>query len=164
MELNDFAARFRPDIRAKLDWERLATFSAPVRVESLTQGEAQRRLADLFTVWYVAPAGTDSTWNAPGSRPLRVAAAERTLLSWSERRRDTVTALARAFTEGPGPLRLTLPAYRVDEERYVLLDGNHRAVAAHQASVDMHLTLCSLSGPACESILPDLRHYAAPLS
>ena len=164
MDLDDFATRFRPDIRAQLDWARLAKSRARVRVETHTRGTAKQRLADLFTVWYVDPAGADSSWNAPGSRPLRVAAAERTLLSLPEGRRSTITALGRAFAVGPEPLELTLPAYRVDESRYVLLDGNHRAVAAHRADRELHLTLCSLTGPACESILPDLRHYAAPLS
>ncbi|MFF0790965.1 hypothetical protein [Streptomyces spiralis] len=161
--LDDFTARFRSDIRAELDWARLAGVRAGVRVETLGQEAGRRRLAELFTVWYADPGGVDSSWNAPGSRPLRVAAADRTLPSWPVERRHAVTALTRAFAAGSGPLPLTLPAYRVDEDRHVLLDGNHRAVAAHLAGADIHLTLWSLSGPVCESILPDLRHYAAPL-
>ncbi|WP_369222907.1 hypothetical protein AB5J52_17265 [Streptomyces sp. R39] len=164
MDLDDFATRFRSDIRAQLDWACLAKVHTRVRVEVLTRDAAKRRLADLFTVWYADPAGANSSWDAPDSRPLSVAAAARTLPSWPEERRNTVTALTQAFAVDTEPLRLMLPAYRVDERRCVLLDGNHRAVAAHRADADVHLSLCSLSGPACESILPDLRHYAAPLS
>ncbi|MFF8591192.1 hypothetical protein ACF061_07055 [Streptomyces sp. NPDC015220] len=164
MDLEDFAARFRADIRARLDWRRLAEVRAGVRVETLSRDTAGQRLAELFTVWYVDPAGGEGSWGAPGSRPLRVEAADRALPDWPGEREGAVSALARAFAEGAGPLPLTLPAYRVDEARYLLLDGNHRAVAAHRAGRALRLTLWSLAGPVCEGILPDLRHYAAPLA
>ncbi|MEU9977704.1 hypothetical protein [Streptomyces sp. NPDC051014] len=161
MSLEDFAARFRPGIRAKLDWNALAEACANVHVESFVGDEAKRRLAALFTVWYADSTGADSSWSAPDSLPLRVGAAYRTLHSWPDSRSRTVTALTRAFSASPEPVSLTMPAYRVGGG-HVLLDGNHRAVAAHQADVDVHLTVCSLAAPVCESILPDLRHHAAP--
>ncbi|MEU8931517.1 hypothetical protein AB0D30_16690 [Streptomyces sp. NPDC048409] len=162
MSLEDFAARFRPGIRAKLDWNALAEACVNVRVESFVGDEAKQCLAALFTVWYADSAGADSSWNAPDSLPLRVGAADRTLHSWPDSRSRTVTALTRAFSASPEPVSLTVPAYRVGWGRHVLLDGNHRAVAAHQADVDVHLTVCSLVAPVCESILPDLRHHVAP--
>lgn len=162
MDLDDFATRFRPDIRAQLDWSLLRETRAHVRVETLAQDAAKRRLATLRTVWYSDSTGADSRWNAPGSRPLCVGGADRTLPSWPDSRRHTVSALARRFAASADPVQLTLPAYRVGGDCHVLLDGNHRAVAAHQAGVEVRLTLCSLSGPVCENVLPDLRHYAAP--
>ncbi|GGX68301.1 hypothetical protein [Streptomyces anandii] len=163
MEFGDFAVRFRPVIRAALDWGRLADVGAGVRVETVTGGAARRCLAGLFTVWYADARGADSSWNSPGSRPLRVGSAGRTLPSWPEDRRRAVDALARGYAEGSRPVPLTLPTYRVGEDCHVLLDGNHRAVAAHRAGRDVELTLWALTGPVCEGILPDLHHYAAPL-
>ncbi|MEU6534379.1 hypothetical protein [Streptomyces sp. NPDC047000] len=162
MDLEGFAVHFRADIRAQLDWVGLATVRADVQVETLGRDAAKQRLAALFTVWYADPAGADSRWNLPGSRPLRVDTACRTLRSWPDSRRHAVAALTQDFATSPGPVSLMLPAYRVGGAGHVLLDGNHRAVAAHQAGADIHLTLCSVVGPVCESILPDLRHYAAP--
>lgn len=161
MDLEDFAANFRAAIRAQLDWTRLAETCANVQVETLVRDEAKRRLAAFFTVWYADSAGADSLWNASGSRPLRVAAVDRTLHSWPDNRRRTVTALTRVYAASAEPVSLILPAYRVGGGCHVLLDGNHRAVAVYQADVEVHLTLCSLSAPVCETILPDLRHYAA---
>ncbi|MGW4561550.1 hypothetical protein ACWEN3_03775 [Streptomyces sp. NPDC004561] len=164
MDLDEFARRFRADVRPQLDWARLAGAQAEAGVETLDGDAGRRRLAELFTVWYADGTGTASRWDAPGSRPLRVATAERSLPTWPEDRRRAVASLKRSFAAGRGPLALTLPAYRVGEGRHVLLDGNHRAVAAHlTAGRDVRLTLWSLSGPVCEGILPDLRHYAAPL-
>ncbi|MFE2071505.1 hypothetical protein [Streptomyces misionensis] len=166
MHLDDFAARFRADIRAQLDWTRLTRARAVADVETLDGDLAKRRLAELFTVWYADGTGAESRWDAPGSRPLRVATAQRTLPSWPEDRRRAVASLQRSFAARPGPLALTLPAYRAGEGRHVLLDGNHRAVAAHlvaRAGREIRLALWSLSGPVCENVLPDLRHHAAPL-
>ncbi|WP_031517020.1 hypothetical protein [Streptomyces sp. NRRL F-5123] len=163
MEIGDFAGRFRADIRARLDWALLARSGARVEVETLSGGAGRRRLAELFTVWYVDGAGAGSRWDAPGSRPLRVEESERALSCWPEDRRRAVVALARSFAAGTGPLDLTVPAYRVGEGRHVLLDGNHRAVAAHLVpGRDLRLTLWALTGPVREDILPDLRHYAVP--
>lgn len=162
MDLADFTTRFGPGIRARLDWPRLAGTRPHVHVETLVGDAAKRSLARLFTVWYTDSAGADTPWDTPGSRPLRVATADRTLRTWPDNRRLTVTTLTRAYADGPGPVSLTLPVYRVGEDRHVLLDGNHRAVAAHRADAEVCLTLCSLTGPVRESILPDLRHYAAP--
>ncbi|MGW5355360.1 hypothetical protein ACWERV_33185 [Streptomyces sp. NPDC004031] len=163
MELGDFAGRFRADIRARLDWALLARAGAGVGVETLEGDAGRRRLAELFTVWYTDGAGAGSRWDAPGSRPLRVAESERALPGWPGDRRRAVDALRRSFAAGTGPLDLTVPVYRAGAGRHVLLDGNHRAVAAHLAPVrDLRLTLWALAGPVREDILPDLRHYAAP--
>lgn len=164
MDLDAFATRFGPDIRARIDWARLAGVPTEVRVEASLEGAAQQRLAGMFTVWYADSAGRNCEWSAPGSRPLSVRGARRTLPTWPQERRRTVAALMRAFAAAPEPVTLTLPAYQVREGRSVLLDGNHRAVAAHQAGVEVRLTVCSLIGPVCESVLPDLRHYATPFS
>ncbi|MEU6403938.1 hypothetical protein [Streptomyces sp. NPDC046985] len=164
MGLDDFVGRFRAGVRAELDWTRLAAERVETGVETLDGAAARRRLAELYTVWYADGAGTESRWDAPGSRPLRVATAARALSAWPEERRRAVASVTRSFAAGRGPLALTLPTYQVGEGRHVLLDGNHRAVAAHlTADRDVRLTLWSLSGPVCEAILPDLRHYAASL-
>ncbi|MEV7030161.1 hypothetical protein AB0N99_08020 [Streptomyces sp. NPDC093272] len=162
MSLEDFEARFRPGIRAELDWIALAEFRAHVQVATFVGDEAKQRLAALFTVWYADPTGADSSWKGPGSRPLRVGEVDRTLHSWPDSRRRTVTALTQAFSASPEPVSLNVPAYQVGGGRHVLLDGNHRAVAVHQAAVGVHLTVCSLVAPVRESILPDLRHHAEP--
>jgi hypothetical protein len=41
----------------------------------------------------------------------------------------------------------------------VLLDGNHRAVAAYLTGVPVRTLLFVLHGPVDEAILPDLRHH-----
>lgn len=163
MDLGDFAGLFRADIRARLDWALLTRAGAGVEVETLDGAAGRRRLAELFTVWYADGTGAGSRWDAPGSRPLRVAESERALPRWPEDRRRAVVSLRQAFAAGSGPLDLTVPVYRAGAGRHVLLDGNHRAVAAHLVPArELRLTLCALTGPVREDILPDLRHYAAP--
>ncbi|MFD7534725.1 hypothetical protein [Streptomyces sp. NPDC059819] len=162
MDLQQFATRFRDDIRVMIDWTQLADANTYVSVRTLAREEARRHLARLFTVWYTSPEGEDSLWIRPGSQPLRVGEAGRTAQRWPEVRTHAVADLVQAYTAAPEPVPLNIPAYAVDDGRFLLLDGNHRAVAAHRAGAAVRLTLFALHGPVCETVLPDLRHYGAP--
>lgn len=157
MRVEDFATIFRDGggVRVMLAWERLGS---PEFGVTATYSRSPRLLGAMFTVWYAGPDGADADcWSA--ARPLRVAEAGRTEPSWPAERARRIAGFERAFREAPEPARLVLPAFALGQGALLLLDGNHRAVAAHRAGVPVRLLVYALRGPLREEILPDLRHH-----
>jgi hypothetical protein len=153
--VGDFA-RFFGDggIRARLDWTRLAT---ECRIEAFTS-RSRELLADLRTVWYAGADGRDREFRDADARPLRVRETGRTEASWPEGRAARITGFEARFRGDGGPIQLPLPVYVLGDGGFLLLDGTHRAVAAHRTGADARLLLFAVHGPLDEGMLPDLRH------
>lgn len=127
MDLAAFEAVFRGGIRAQLAWEIVADASAGVVEHVLT---APGALGPLRTVWYTGADGREGSWRDPDSVALTVA--EAASARWSEDRQRTIEGFRRMFASAREPVVLVFPAYVVGSS-LLLLDGSHRAVAAHVA-------------------------------
>ncbi|MEA5364715.1 hypothetical protein VA596_34650 [Amycolatopsis sp., V23-08] len=151
----DFA-RFFGDggIRTLLDWRRL---EAECRIEATTS-RSRVLLGDLRTVWYNGPDGRDREFRDADARPLRVRETGRTEASWPEGRAARIAEFEARFRGDGGPIQLTLPVYALGDDEFLLLDGTHRAVAAHRTGGNVRLALFAVHGPVDEAMLPDLRH------
>ena len=63
------------------------------------------------------------------------------------------------------PTQTRFPVYGLPENKFLLLDGNHRAVElfkAYQANPtqEFHpIELWAIRGPICQTMLPDLKHW-----
>ncbi|MEV6828051.1 hypothetical protein [Amycolatopsis sp. NPDC051102] len=140
-------------IRVLLDWTRLA---AECRIEASTSRSAAM-LGDLRTVWYAGPDGRDGEFRDPGARPLRVRETGCTEATWSAERAARISDFETRFRADPGPVQLALPVYVLGDDGFLLLDGTHRAVAAHRAGGEVRLLMFAVHGPRDETMLPDLR-------
>jgi hypothetical protein len=156
MTVTQFVDAFQNSVRVQLAWERLASpeFSVTHAVCRSTD-----LLGSMFTVWYEDQYGGDGDWRRPG-RPLRVSQAGKTELDWPAERRQRVSSFERMYAQALEPVRLELPTYALSKGGLLILDGTHRAVAAHRALVKVWLHLHTVHGPINEDILPDLRHHA----
>jgi hypothetical protein len=141
-------------IRARLDWTRLA---AECRIETFTS-RSPALLGDLWTVWYAGPDGRDREFRDADAQPLRVREAGRTEASWPARRAARIAGFEARFRGDGGLIQLPLPVYVLGDGGFLLLDGTHRAVAAHRTGGDVRLLLFAVHGPLDEGMLPDLRH------
>ncbi|MEU5266543.1 hypothetical protein [Amycolatopsis sp. NPDC021455] len=155
--VDDFV-RFFGDggIRAKLNWARLA---AECRVE-VSAGRSRALLGDLRTVWYAGPDDRNREFRDVDARPLRVRETGLTESSWPAGRAARIAEFEARFRAEAGPVQLPLPGYALGDGGFLLLDGTHRAVAAHRTGGDVRLLLFTVHGPLDEAMLPDLRHAA----
>ncbi|MGK3089656.1 hypothetical protein ACG93S_11645 [Streptomyces sp. WAC01490] len=156
MTVNQFEDAFHNGVRVQLNWQRLVSYEPFV---TRTVCDSTVLLDSMFTVWYEDQHGGNGDWCNPG-RPLQVSQAERTESDWPEERRQRVSFFEKKFSQTLEPVQLILPTYALGRGGLLLLDGTHRAVAAHRASVRVSLDLHTVHGPVDEDILPDLRHYA----
>ncbi|MFF1606902.1 hypothetical protein ACFVYA_03905 [Amycolatopsis sp. NPDC058278] len=140
-------------IRVRLDWSRLAT---ECRIEAITSRSAAV-LGDLRTVWYAGPDGRNSEFRDAGARPLRVREAALTEASWPAKRAARIAEFEARFRADAGSVQLPLPVYVLGDGGFLLLDGTHRAVAAHRTGGNLRLLLFAVHGPQDEGMLPDLR-------
>jgi hypothetical protein len=159
-KISDFEEAFRDSgLRVELAWERLR---APEFSVSHTVSRSARLLGAMFTVWYEDLLGKDGAWDRPG-RPLRVREVMRTKDDWPADRGRRVSSFHNAFAVASEPAQLVLPTYALPGGELLILDGSHRAVAAHRAAVPVRLLIYTLRGPVEEGVLPDLRHHTAPV-
>lgn len=143
------AAKGGPAIRL----DRFANENWPTRIEHLSISECDR----IFTPWYMTDADIETNWADPLGRPISVQVAVRVFdrLSHRDRFKYPIEQLGAGV-----PFPRLLPAYQLPDDRFLLLDGNHRLVAACFLQIQCEIALMVCDGPLEESALPDLRHWA----
>lgn len=147
MQPHEFCHHFRNNIRVQLDWKQFCSSSWPIEHLDLAVPSDS---ANIYTPWYALASGKACNYADPGAQPQSVAlaAVNPELLSC-----HGVSSIA------PSNEALLLPAYRLSNGAVLLLDGNHRVVAAQATSVAVPLALFVIHGPMCSSVLPDLCHW-----
>jgi hypothetical protein len=143
---------FEPATRVRLNWDLLERQLTALRVDVLTNvAEAMGWL----TTWYVdAATGREVEFGDATRRPLTVSEACNELDSLRPHRRQLVTELSRQTAAEWSSPTLIL-TYRADAHR-VVLDGNHRLVAAAMSTSPPTMVVVTMEGPASPEILADL--------
>jgi hypothetical protein len=151
-----FRAAFGHLVRVELNWDEAARRASRVSVRHC---RFRTELGEFYTVWYAGADGADVGFAEAGARPLLVceAAAPARLTASRDR---VVRGFERKFSRIGEPISLALPVYTTDSGAEILLDGNHRAVAAYRCELPVDLIVHRLHGPALAAILPDLAHHA----
>lgn len=121
-------------------------------------------VSGLETVWYVRPDGSLGDWRNQGDRRVSVkeAAARRDFPSQASE--QYIQRLMSGMRASPAPPYLILPCYRTQRGKLIMLDGNHRAIAACRAGMNVRLLIFALAGPDDPLLLPDLLHEMSPES
>lgn len=150
-------------IRVMLNWKRMFEEGWNCSVVLLKK---KCELSSLCMPWYVFN-GNQTEHTCSGAEPVTVGNAAQDISVWQSDRRDGITKYAAQFqavvTATNEPIRIALPAYRLPdkagESKWLLLDGNHRAVGLVRTNVRFEVTLFSIDGPVDENALPDLIHW-----
>lgn len=143
-----------PIIRTQLAWEELRRLDAAVTARYLPSlaEEASR----LIVPWYVAD-GRQVPYDDAGAQPLRLQNVLLNLDSLEPERTAFIRKLA-ASLAGEETVQLLIATYRAGGEE-IILDGNHRAVAALLAGANCRILALSVAGPVDPAYLPDLVHW-----
>jgi hypothetical protein len=158
MDVGTFAEFFRGDIRSWLDWNRVLSGDYEVTEHFASDEDA---LADLSTVWYTAPNGDPADWRRRDASRLLVRQASSDDALAGERRPYVDHLAFRPGGQGRTHI-LVLPCYETARGTKLILDGNHRAVAAYRGKHRIKLITYSVKGADDPFVLPDLLHEVRP--
>lgn len=154
MDVSGFKTLFGESVRTWMDWDAVGEDNASVEDRVIT---AREDVGELWTVWHVDPEGNPGEWSEPQNKPLQVS--EAAVHDWPEDRRAKIERMREQFTdEKDEPVVMALPAYRAGDE-FIVLDSNHRLIAAYLAEVPLRILAVILDGPLSARVLPGLRHF-----
>ncbi|WP_188795518.1 hypothetical protein [Dyella nitratireducens] len=147
MKPQDFQRHFQSKIRVMLDWSKFISsdWSIELRYFSIPEQSSL-----VYTPWYAQPDGSACAYNSPNAMPQSVASVALN------------SALREHHKVGDAPHSESIsvvPAYRLNGDSILLLDGNHRAVSSQAASTKLGLAAFVINGPIDEHVLPDLAHW-----
>jgi hypothetical protein len=151
MNKTEFRQRYGQAIRMCFNWAR---FNAEAGIDV---GQADSDLNSLFVPWYIDGQGGFTNWDATGATPLTVSQAALRLSSLSQHSQATIGHWVKEYQSGKKPERT--PAYALPDDHYLVLDGNHRLIAAHLAGVNGTFGLDVVRGPIDDGIVFDLRYW-----
>ncbi|MCM2291423.1 hypothetical protein NAC44_03655 [Allorhizobium sp. BGMRC 0089] len=151
MKLEEFKKKYDSNIIVQLQWNLL---NDDVEIEKIDL-EGFENLERLCTAWY-APQDDESTdykdYKKVNITVKDIVDGSRTIKFCHS---DRIEKIKEKLNLGDCKISLDFPVYGLPDEKYFLLDGNHRAVAAVLAKAQP-VTLYVLKGPILSCILPDL--------
>ncbi len=149
MEKREFCERFASQIRVKLDWQRFEEASVSIRVIHL---QLPRDLDLLWTPWRSVLGDGES--HEGHTAPASVLAVAGDLAVAGHH-----AGGVRAKEQTVGSADLDAPALEISGGRYLLLDGNHKVVAAAIRELPLQLKLFVISKPADMHLLTDIAPF-----
>lgn len=159
IRVSDFLTIFRESgVRSWFDWDLLRLPEYAV-IETFSRSKAI--LGSLETVWYASPDRSLGDWRDQGNRRLRVEEAAPMTNFPSKSSNDYIEQLASGMRSSPTPPYLVFPCYRTQQGKMLILDGNHRAIAAFKSGTNLRLLIFAITGPDNPFMLPDLMHETA---
>jgi hypothetical protein len=155
------------EVNVDLDWQRAFAEQWPICIIEFHQPQQIRA---LNVAWYCGDNGPlpdiveingqrQHACSVPQARPVTVGDVADHLDTWTIEKRRRIQQYAFAFQAFANPISIILVAYALPGKRFLLLDGNHRAVAAVLSGKEITATLVVICGPCDPAALPDLTHW-----
>jgi len=144
----EFQLHFNRSIGVKLNWAELTASNWPIELSYFALPDDADH---VYAPWYARPDGSACDYDSPDATPQSVAAVA---LNAALRSHHGVRDSA------PPESVLVVPAYRLNHNSILLLDGNHRAVSSQVAESKLAIAAFVVNGPISKQVLPDLVHWA----
>lgn len=144
-------------IRTQLAWESLRRLGVGVSARVVTSLGDQA--GHWIVPWYLS-GGRQVSYDTAGAQYLRLDEVPDTLSLLEPERRGFIEDLTRRLAKN-SPVQFLMATYRVRDTE-IILDGNHRAVAALLSGAECRILVLSIDGPIDPRYLPDLVHWATP--
>lgn len=147
MTPSEFEHHFRGVVRVMFDWSEFSKSAWPIELCYFSLHEHADR---IYTPWYARADGSVCEYNSPGARPQSIAAVAK----------NSALLAHHGVRKTPHPESVSVvPAYRLNHDSILLLDGNHRAVSSQVAVSKAGIAACIVNGPIDGQVLADLAHW-----
>lgn len=154
MNLQKYKDTYKSEIRMQICWAKIANDTAvdTIKLDRIDD------VAALHTAWYFPQVDGGTDYLDSEKRNLKVGEVAGNLGMVAAHEEDIKCWLQELCSSNNSPL--VFPAYRLPDDEYLLLDGNHRVVAAVVVE-KLPITLHVLRGNISKEILPDLWRWEA---
>jgi hypothetical protein len=148
-----FAERFRDSIRVGLNWDRFLAERWPIELVVL---DSENDLGRCFTPWYVGKGAEELPYDHPHAVPMSLTDVRKAFTILSDERKADIREKIDSVRAGPSPVRFIAPTYALPDERYFVLDKNHRLSALALSDKPFEAELWNVRGPFEKECLLDL--------
>ena len=150
-----FIKAFQPQVRVLLRWDQVEEKQYPAYVDVFTDSAP---FENWFAPWYCNSQGLETEYMARDARPLSIADIATDASPLSTSRRGKIEALSHSFCAHE-IVQIVVGLYALPHGKYLVLDGNHRLVAALRSRRPMTILAFTLVAPVDSQLLADLRHW-----
>jgi hypothetical protein len=148
-----FEEKFRESIRVGLNWDRFLAERWPI--ERVVLG-SENDLGRCFTPWYVGKGGEELAYDHPHAVPMSLSDVPKAFAILNDERKSEIQEKIDTLRGGPSPVRFIVPTYALPDERYFVLDKNHRLSALALSGKPFEAELWNVRGPFEKECLLDL--------
>ena len=144
-------------IRVELNWEAIRRDCVVVPRVVVSWAE----VGDWYFPWYVNDAGEETSYDSEDANPIGVGSLSRESVHLGASRVERIEELRDSFANVGERVQLIAPAYFLNDDQGLFLDGCHRLAALLPLDLSVRILILALKGPINPGILPDLRFWAA---
>jgi len=148
-----FVEKFRESIRVGFNWDRFLAERWPIEQVFLV---SENDLERCFTPWYVGKGAEELPYDHPHAVPMSLSDVSKAFTILSDERKADIQEKIDIFRGGPSPVRFIAPTYALPDDRYFVLDKNHRLSALAQSGMPFEVELWNVQGPFEKECLLDL--------
>ena len=149
----EFEEKFRESIRVGFNWDRFLAERWPIeRVVLVSENDLGR----CFTPWYVGKGAEELPYDHPHAVPMSLSDVPKAFAILSDERKADIQEKIDNFRGGPSPVRFIAPTYALPDDRYFVLDKNHRLSALALSGKPFEAELWNVRGPFEKECLLDL--------
>jgi hypothetical protein len=109
--------------------------------------------------WYIGIKGDEVAYDDPGAVPMSLTDVLKAMKILNDERQADIQQYVDFYRGQDGVIEFAAPTYALPDNRYFVLDGNHRLSALTFVSVPFVVTLWNVCGPLDKDCLLDLVHW-----
>jgi hypothetical protein len=113
-------------------------------------------LGRCFTPWYVGKRGEELPYDDPHAVPMSLSDVPKAFTILSDERKADIQEKIDTLRGDPSPVRFIAPTYALPDDRYFVLDKNHRLSALALCGKPFEVELWNVGGPFEKECLLDL--------
>jgi hypothetical protein len=151
-----FASTFREVIRVGFNWDRFFAERWPIECVTLSTHEDLER---CFMPWYIGKGGEEVAYDHPEAVPMKLTDVPKAKQILNDERQGDVEDYVELARKQEGAIEFIAPTYALPDDRYFLLDRNHRMSALALSKSPFRVTLWNVRGPLETDALLDLLHW-----
>ncbi|MBL8827739.1 MAG: hypothetical protein JNM18_12240 [Planctomycetaceae bacterium] len=156
----EFREQFVDCIRVGFNWDRFLVERWPIEPVVLA---SESDLARCFTPWYVGKGAEELAYDHPHAVPMSLADVPKAFTILNDERKAAIQEKIDLLRGDSSPVRFIAPTYALPDNRYFVLDRNHRLSALALSGTRFEVELWNVQGPFEEACLLDLNFWLKDL-